>query len=114
MEPKYKLVMPDGDERAVRVHWCERKGDTIEMCIAVDHDATPEWLPMETAPKDGTMILLAGEFDHPGDWRIKMGYWAAYENVWRLFGGSWQPTRWMPLPALPSNAEITGRASGPG
>ena len=59
------------------------------------------WQPVETAPKDGTQLLLAGEFDGPGDWRIKMGYWAAYENDWHLFGGSWQPTRWMPLPAAP-------------
>ena len=67
-----------------------------------------EWKPIDTAPKDGTIVLFAGEFDYPNDWRIKMGYWAAYENEWHLFGGSWKPSHWMPLPAPPSNAEVSG------
>lgn len=61
------------------------------------------WLSIETAPKDGTIIILAGEFDYPGDWRIKMGYWDEFDNRWYLFGGSWIPKKWMPLPAAPQS-----------
>ena len=61
------------------------------------------WKPIETAPKEG-LVLLAAEFDGPGNWRIKVGYrddgpysfWG-----WRIFGASWKPTHWMPLPAPP-------------
>ncbi len=59
------------------------------------------WQPIETAPKDGTIVLLAGEFDYPGDWRIKMGFWAADDDDWRLCWASWPPTHWMPLPEAP-------------
>ncbi len=59
------------------------------------------WQPIETAPKDGTIVLLAGEFDYPGDWRIKIGYWSACDDDWYLCWASWKPTHWMPLPDAP-------------
>lgn len=59
------------------------------------------WMPIETAPKDGTLLLFAAEFDGPGDWRIKMGYWSDDWNDWSLWGASWKPTRWQPLPPAP-------------
>jgi hypothetical protein len=62
-----------------------------------------DWQLIETAPKDA-MVLLAAEFDGPGDWRIKVGYWDNHENDWEIFGGSWSPTHWMPLPAAPDAA----------
>ena len=79
-----------------------------------------EWQPIETAPKDGTWILLAGGgIDYgwncnsqphavagqwttifngspfPGGWQFAWydgGYYGEYEN----------PTHWMPLPQPPS------------
>lgn len=63
--------------------------------------AAPQWQPIETAPMD-TQLLLAAEFDGPGDWRIKTGYFDSKSSKWALWGASWKPTRWMPLPALPS------------
>ena len=72
-----------------------------------------EWQPIETAPKDGKRhMLFAAEFDRPGDWRIKMGYWSEGYKSWQLFGGSWKPTHWMPLPPPPSNAGIHRAAEG--
>lgn len=62
--------------------------------------AVPEWQPIETAPKD-RMILLAGVMDHESDWRIKVGYYDPLDG-WKIFGASWFPLRWMPLPAAPS------------
>lgn len=59
------------------------------------------WRPIATAPKDA-VVLLAAEFDCPGDWRIKCGTWIPEEKAWRVWGASWIPTRWMPLPAPPA------------
>jgi hypothetical protein len=53
----------------------------------------------DTPPVD-EMVILAAEFDHPGDWRKKVGYRRAAGD-WNIFGGSWMPTHWMPLPSDP-------------
>lgn len=58
-----------------------------------------QWQPIETAPKDGTSILLYG-----GDWifegRFSDGGWVhAYEN-------DDTPTHWMPLPQLPGDEKL--------
>lgn len=63
--------------------------------------SVPEWQPIETAPMLKT-VLLAVEFDGPGDWRIKCG--SFYSNEWHVFGASWKPTHWMPLPKPPVSA----------
>ena len=66
--------------------------------------------PIETAPRDGSRILLARESGYAD------GYWlaSAYNG-----NGAWiwpyvhkVPLYWMPLPELPSNAEVSGRPSG--
>jgi len=67
------------------------------------------WNTIDTAPDD-EMLLLAAEFDGPGDWRIKIGYKDDNEyNGWHIFGASWTPTHWMKLPAPPSNAVLSGK-----
>ena len=65
-----------------------------------EREARMQWQPIETAPRDGTMVLLAGGLATPSDWRIKVGYWASEDGTWYIFGGSWRPTRWMPLDGL--------------
>jgi len=59
-----------------------------------------EWQPIETAPKDDTAMLLACEFLE-NDWRIKVGGWRTDKSDWNIFGASWEPTHWMPLPEPP-------------
>ena len=54
------------------------------------------WQPIETAPKDGSSILLATPKG-----RIADGFWGLHYKVW-----SWpyimvEPTHWMPLPVAP-------------
>lgn len=66
-----------------------------------------EWQPIETAPGN-EILILATEFDGPGDWRIKCGY-RDDENKrgWKVWGASWKPTRWIKMPEPP-----TARANG--
>lgn len=58
------------------------------------------WIPVsERMPEGSEEVLCTKEFDGPGDWRKKVGYW--HEGKWVVYGASWTPTHWMPLPAAP-------------
>lgn len=74
-----------------------------------------EWNPIETAPKDGTRVLIT----NAGDGMIvDVGCYVVPEhrascepplsNWWRVGRGTgfgMIPTHWMPLPAAPSKAK---------
>ncbi|MFJ2997538.1 DUF551 domain-containing protein [Raoultella planticola] len=63
------------------------------------------WIPVsERMPEKADEVLCAKEFDGPGDWRQKVGYYLA--GKWTVYGASWTPTHWMPLPAAPQ--EVNG------
>jgi hypothetical protein len=63
-----------------------------------------EWQPIETAPKDRLLLLCCVGWkpsEAKGEpWPVKVGGW--WNGVWNIFGASWRPTHWMPLPAPPS------------
>jgi hypothetical protein len=65
--------------------------------------AVPAWQPIETAPKDGTGILVsAAGFCHAVEWQEEFDWWAVDDNKlgpFRLRGAA--PTHWMHLPAAP-------------
>lgn len=71
------------------------------MLQAGNSPATPDgWIPViERMPEGSEEVLCTKEFDGPGDWRKKVGYW--HEGKWVVYGASWTPTHWMPLPAAP-------------
>ncbi len=73
-----------------------------------------EWQPIETAPKDGTTILLyrpsaaawakvtVGKYKDDNFAKKAKPYW----EIWFKIGGvresrEWNPTHWMPLPVPP-------------
>ena len=71
-----------------------------------------DWQPIETAPKDGTRILLLTEHDVLcGSWngdeyaKNPRPYWDNDKS--RIMGAlhtrKFQPTHWMPLPEPPIN-----------
>lgn len=90
----------DFGSNGVRDYYRRVALDALAAAPQAPQQAEP-WRPIETAPKDA-VVLLAAEFDCPGDWRIKCGTWIPEEKAWRVWGASWIPTRWMPLPAPPT------------
>lgn len=93
----------------------ERKTDAFDAlrdALAAYDDSTPDseggWRPIETAPKDGTDVLL-----HV-DWQplTVIGFYGTRtedEATWRVAwdhaavrDGYDEPTHWQPLPAPPS------------
>lgn len=61
-----------------------------------------QWLPIETAPKDGTWLIL-GKTDGPVWANCFWEKMTRKEDRWGSSSGPvpFDPTRWMPLPAAP-------------
>lgn len=58
-----------------------------------------EWQPIETAPKDGTQILIPGGIAY---WRADVDGWYTITAVeWPGLPVQWNVTHWMPLPEPP-------------
>ena len=67
-----------------------------------------DWQPIETAPKDGTRVILLIPYDRERFSEVECtdgGNWDADDNCWRYDGDDGpfdlQPTHWMTLPAPP-------------
>lgn len=80
-----------------------------------------EWLPIDTAPKDGAAIILAWAIDADGNkimwnespetagvfvqvasWSEKEGWWWVYTSTIADASLHFNPTHWMPLPKPPT------------
>lgn len=84
---------------------------------------TPEgsWQPIETAPKDGTAVLVVNDkaldpealvAHWNGEWRVDTTYaWANAEDPWGHFG-TIDATHWMPLPPAPRQHEQPTTSEG--
>ena len=76
--------------------------NTEAEAIAAWNRRSDGWRPIESAPKDGTQVLLVDDAPTP---EAVIGYWD--ENTdWRHVPGEWplSPTHWQPLPAPPVRA----------
>lgn len=67
-----------------------------------------EWQPIETAPLDGTAVLVGRFVDSDGqahcNGRIAVDWYRGPDVQWGMFNKRyWPATHWMPLPAPPSN-----------
>lgn len=66
-----------------------------------------DWQPIETAPKDGTDILLAAWEDDGSYWNATGSWWI--DRFFFFYGSGndpimldFAPTHWMPLPPCPA------------
>ncbi len=62
------------------------------------------WQPIETAPRDGTMILV-GRWDK-GVATVYSDHWAEDPGCWCDSSGSFQPTDWMHVPHPPAGRGV--------
>jgi hypothetical protein len=92
------------------------RGDDVHPVEAAmrDHDeGMTGWQPIETAPKDGTVVFVwyVTHFTSRAAFHnsIKMAFWVAGCSEWSVdgLGGNVPPalTHWMPLPAAPAEGE---------
>lgn len=108
-----------------RNHWCEHHEDDwlitdennpdewianfLIHALATDRNAVVQWHPIETAPRDGTLIL--GWFDNPR-WPSAPGILQWTEHN----GGGWThyangtPTHWQRIKPPPKDTAIAGAA----
>lgn len=57
------------------------------------------WQPIETAPRDGTLVLMASTCG-----QITVGRQHPDVDWWQWSPlGKWKPTHWMPLPETPTH-----------
>jgi hypothetical protein len=78
---------------------------TVEVEAQPLADSSSQWLPIETAPKDGRWLLLwcgAGLVPMVGNW---FTYAASTEGFWQSHTIQVRPSHWMPLPAQPPPAK---------
>lgn len=74
-----------------------------------------KWLPIETAPKDGTKILVWTGMGHSvAVWEVQkyhrkpIPYWRTQNLGMRVtMDRAYQPTHWMPLPDPPDGPITT-------
>lgn len=92
--------------------------EIIEEAATAYLQSQNQWEPIETAPKDGTEIILGkdiatvwivrnGRWVNPDAWvppdEEDVGGWWCYRNsvVQEILEGIFEPTHWMPLPNPP-------------
>lgn len=71
--------------------------------------AVPQWQPIETAPTDGTRILLCGRDGKIADWHYGQpdGFANPKRFVWPYIHAN--PTHWAPLALIAAAAELLPR-----
>lgn len=94
--------------------WAGKKGverdDAIKRAEKAERErdearAALQWRPIETAPKDGRLVLVRTESGD--DWSGTFAaYWSVSQRGWLYAQGMTvgRPAQWMPLPAAPDPA----------
>ena len=103
------------DERVIRL-----AADHLLAFLGARAVDSPTWLPIETAPKDGTRVLVFDKSWCGGRSRCEVSSWLPYKrcdgDVWAE-RGSWSgvsiATHWMPLPSAPVAFAAQGFSTTP-
>jgi hypothetical protein len=61
------------------------------------------WQPIETAPRDGTMVLVYDPHED-GIWQVTTDFYANSKAT-RSYGWLGKPSHWMPLPPPPATTD---------
>jgi len=91
-----------------------KDAEIADLRAALAAKAVPDgWQPIETAPKDGTYILVVmyGYTPAVACWRANQWMTAEMESDFEdgeLEEAEWEVTHWMHLPDLPSPAQQKG------
>jgi hypothetical protein len=90
----------DAEIQTHQTYWDSKYWHLCDFARSLERQI-PRWLPIESAPRDGTPIMLAWPFwsDHP-----VVGWWSAKWNAWESnvnLNHEEPPTHWMPLPEPP-------------
>lgn len=77
-----------------------------EACHKRDGLLVPEWQPIETAPEDGTEVLLWATMPRIEAYIALTGYFDEMDGAWSvpvasIYGPFVYPSHWMPLPTPP-------------
>ena len=74
--------------------------EVVDALRALKEGAAPLWQPIETAPKDGTGVLLCCKREQMPPLVIS-GYWDVGSASWMATSHCelYPPSHWMPLPA---------------
>lgn len=76
-----------------------------------------EWQPIASAPRDGTVILLAKQRSIPTSWEVYAGFYDPNDGAfnWQFFDGQnelngwrdderWGPSHWTAMPSPPQQS----------
>lgn len=86
------------------VYWANEKVPKVGTKLFTHPAPIPEgWQPIETAPKDGTRVLIKGDCTVVAGWQEITGMfglmgWAIVNDAWMSSG---EARYWMPLPKPP-------------
>lgn len=114
-EPQHQIWVDDGFMSGMY----KSGAYTVEQVRAILADRSREWFPIESAPKDGTSVLLCKAVDADGkpiDWTENMKTAQVFVQVAAWWGDEWivycssvnephlyfDPTHWMQIPLPPS------------
>lgn len=79
--------------------WLDEADDLLALFFPADG-----WRPIETAPKDGTKVLVCGPHENGGTYQAVTAWpkgWVARWPVSYEAYAAGEPTHWQPLPAAP-------------
>lgn len=101
-------LLPCNHEEALLLAQMKRDESNLARCYVQLHEIIAQiqeqWHPIETAPKDGTHIMVW--WDRCEEAYYKQGKWWHVErhgldHTYNFVGG-WPPEYWMPLPSPPN------------
>lgn len=107
---RYFIAPKNGGSDICEVHHTYERGDSgtslanAELIVKAVNSYR-EWQPIETAPRDGTVVMLWWPY-----WRSRtvIGYYQSIAGTWcsnEALSDHEPPTHWQPLPPPPEAAE---------